>query len=236
MTELERALYAVGRGLELPDTPQLASRVRGRIERRSRMRLAVAAVLAAAVVGVGIALAVPPARSAILRFFHLGAATVERVETLPPAEQRPLAAGFGPARTRAGAEQVAGVRIALPRFEHGAPTRYYALPGLVATSFRSDGKPVLLVELAGEQLGFAKKFASPPTRIEPARVSGVFFAFWLSGGEHVVQWSTPAGRPRELATRLAGNVLIWQARGRTYRLEGELTRRQALRLAGEITP
>ena len=42
-----------------------------------RVRITLSAVLV-----VGIALAVPPARSAILRFFHIGSATVERVETL----------------------------------------------------------------------------------------------------------------------------------------------------------
>jgi hypothetical protein len=200
------------------------------------VRRTLAVAFALAVVGVGIAFAVPPARSAILRFFHLGAATVERVETLPAAQQRPLVAGLGSARSREAAEQVAGIRIALPRFEHGAPSRYYARSGLIATSFRFRGKLVLLVELAGEQLGFTKKFASPATKVEAAEVSGVYFALWLSGGQHVVQWATPTGESRQLRTRLAGNVLIWQAHGRTYRLEGELGRKAALGLAAEITP
>jgi len=49
----------------------------------------------ALLVALGIALAVPPARSAILRFFHIGSVTVERVETLPHAQQRSLVAGLG---------------------------------------------------------------------------------------------------------------------------------------------
>jgi hypothetical protein len=31
-------------------------------------------------------------------------------------------------------------------------------------------------------------------------------------------------------------VLLWEAHGRTYRLEGKLTREEAVRLAEEITP
>jgi hypothetical protein len=236
MTELERALYAIGRDLDVPDVPALAPGVCARIERRSRMRLAVALGVTVAAVAVGIAFAVPQARSAILRFFHLGAATVERVETLPSAQQRPLVAGLGRARSRAAAERIAGHVIVLPRFTEGAPTRFYARPGLIATTFRSHGKPLLLVELSGQQLGFTKKFASPGTSVQPAEVSGAYSALWLSGGPHVIVWAAPDGRNQELRTRLAGNVLIWETRTRTYRLEGDLSREAAIALAGQITP
>src|SRR6266516_6601271 len=152
MTELELALAALGHDLDVPPTPELAPRVRERIERRSGRRRAFAVAFALVVLAVGIAFAVPDARSAILRFFHIGAATVERVETLPPARERPLVTGLGPARPRAAAERIAGFPMILPKFEHGAPTRYHARPGAIATSFRAP-KLVLLVELSGEQLG-----------------------------------------------------------------------------------
>jgi hypothetical protein len=236
MTELERALVAVGRDLDVPEAPALAPRVLARIERRSRSRLALLVAVAAAVVAVGIAFAVPQARSSILRFFHLGAATVERVDTLPPAGQRPLAAGFGPARSRTAAERVAGFPIVLPPFAHGAPARYYARPGLIATLFRSHGKRVLLAELDGQQLGFSKKFVSPGTDIQPAEVSRAYDGLWLSGGPHVIVWGPPGGSMRQFSTRLAGNVLVWQTRSRTYRLEGDVSRGAAIELAGQITP
>src|SRR5438034_3177921 len=97
MTELERALVALGRELDIPVEPDLRSHVRERIERRSRHRRALILALAL-VVAFAIALAVPPARSAILRFFHIGAVTIERVDTLPAARDRPLVAGLGPDR------------------------------------------------------------------------------------------------------------------------------------------
>ena len=235
MTELELALVQLGRELDVPPAPELWARVRVRIERRSRRRRAFALTFAVAVVGVGIAFAVPQARSAILRFFHVGAATVERVETLPPATRRPLVSGLGPARTRAAAERVAGFPMVLPEFDHGEPARYYALPGAIATSFRDHGKVVLLVELDGEQVGITKKFVSGRTQVEPAEVSGVYFGLWITGGYHVVRWLTP-NRNEAATTRLAGNVLLWQAHGRTYRIEGRLSRDEAMDLATRITP
>jgi hypothetical protein len=234
MTELELALVSLGHELDVPPTPELAPRVRERIQRRSGRRRAFAVAFALVVLAVGIAFAVPDARSAILRFFHVGAATVERVETLPPAHERPLVTGLGPARARAAAERIAGFPIVLPRFEHGRPTRYYARPGAIATSFRAP-RPVLLVELSGEQLGFTKKYASRQTTMAPVEVSGVYFGLWLSGGPHVVRWSTPSGE-EHATTRLAGNVLLWEAHGRTYRIEGDLSREEALGLAAKITP
>ena len=97
MTELERALVALGRELDFPPTPDLAAGVRERLGRRRRWRPALV-VLAVAAVAIGIAFAVPPARSAILRFLHLGTATIVRVETLLaavdqlPEEQRSVVA------------------------------------------------------------------------------------------------------------------------------------------------
>src|SRR5258705_5836760 len=132
MTELERALVQLGRELDLAPEPDLRSRVRERIERRRpRYRRALVPALALLLVALGIAMAVPDARSAILRFFHIGAATIERVETLPPARERPLTAGLGPALSLREAEARSGVSLVL----HGGPRpqRFYAQPGLIAT-------------------------------------------------------------------------------------------------------
>src|SRR3954468_7834546 len=115
MTELERALVALGGELEFPATPDLWPRVGGRLQRRPWLRPVVFAVALGAL-AVGVALAVPPARSAILRFFHIGSATVERVETLPPAQKRPLVFGLGPALSHPTLKLPKGLTA----------TRYYA--------------------------------------------------------------------------------------------------------------
>src|SRR3989442_14396562 len=96
MTELERALVALGRELDFPPEPDLRSRVRERIERRPRYRRALVPALAL-LVALGIALAVPEAPSAILRFFPIGAGAISRVPPLPPRPERPPTARLGPA-------------------------------------------------------------------------------------------------------------------------------------------
>jgi hypothetical protein len=177
-------------------------------------------------------MAVPDARSAILRFFHIGAVTVERVETLPPAQQRPLTAGLGAPLSRREAQMRAGFEIQLPAVEGPTPTRYYVRPGLIATLFSWHGKSVLLAEFVGDQVSLTKKLAGRETRIEGAEIGD--FGLWLSGGPHVVQWDW-ANRVHRVGSRLAGNVLLWLDGDRTYRLEAELNKAEMLKLAREIT-
>ena len=233
MTELERALHSLGREIDFPETPDLASRVRARLERQRRGRRALVFAVALVVVAFGIAMAVPQARSAILRFFHIGAVTVEQVDTLPEARERPLTAGLGPARSRSEAEALAMMRIALPNFDGPAPTRFYTRPGFIATVFRAASKPVLLVEFQGDQVSITKKLAGPETRVNPVNLGD--FGLWIEGGKHVLRWHYGVGDLHEVETRLAGNVLIWLVGDRTFRLEGDLSREQMLDLARDIT-
>ena len=228
MADLERALASLASELEWPVARDLAPRVVERIERR-RLRVRVlAAALAAVVVAAAAAFAVPGARSAILRFFHLGGVTVERVETLPPAQERPLAAGLGRPLPRAEAERRAGVRLRLP--PEATPATFYARPGLAAALVRVDGKPVLIAAVSGEQLGIVKKFAGP-AQVEPVQVHGDF-GLWIAGGPHVIQYEY--GGFRQVRTRIAGNTLLWAAGGTTYRIEGRLSRERALELARSL--
>ena len=229
MTELERALVQLGRELEIPAEPDLRSRVRERIERRPRYRRALVPALAL-LVALGIAMAVPDARSAILRFFHIGAVTIERVETLPPARDRPLTAGLGPALSLREAEARSGVSLVL---NGSRPQRFYAQPGLIATLLRHRGKPVLLAELQGDQTGIVKKLASPDTRVEPAPIGS--FGLWLEGGKHVLIWEARSGEVTQMERRFAGNVLIWTEGSRTFRLEAALDRSRMVELGRQIT-
>ena len=217
MTELERALVALGSDLDVPDTPDVWHHVSTRLQRRRWLRPAVFA-LAAAVVAFGIALAVPPARSAILKFFHIGSVTVERVETLPPAQTRPFATGLGPPRAQPTLKLPASV----------TPLHYYARPGLAAALVRYRGTRVLVAELQGDEMGVYKKFANSATIVEPVQLGE--FGLWIHGGPHVLMW-----RYGNAPTRLAGNVLLWLRGETTYRLEGKLDKRQMLALARQIT-
>ena len=196
-----------------------------------KRNLYIGSTLLALLVALGIALAVPEARSAILRFFHIGAATIERVETLPPARERPLTAGLGPALSLRDAEARSGVPLVFnvqPR-----PTRFYAQPGLIATLLQYRGERVLVAELQGDQMGIVKKLAAPGTRIDVAQIGS--FGLWLEGGRHLLIWDTGAGEVRQIEPRLAGNVLIWTVGDRTFRLEGGLNKGQLLELGRQIT-
>jgi hypothetical protein len=229
MTELERALVQLGRQLDWPAEPDLRSLVRARIQRRRFVRLLVVSV-GLAVVALAIAFAVPEARSSILRFFHIGAVTIERVETLPAAQERPLAAGLGPALTLREAEAQSGVQLVL----HGAkPQHFYARRGLLATLLRYHGKPILLAEFEGEQVGITKKLVEAGTDVEPAAIGSI--GLWLSGGRHLLIWETGAGSTGRIRPRLAGNVLIWTEGDRTFRLEGDLDESRMLKLGKQIT-
>src|SRR6266498_228858 len=238
MTELERALVALGQELDFPPEPDLVAAVRARLGERRGLaflppRRSLAFAMALIVVAFGIAMAVPQARSAILRFFHIGAVTVERVETLPRAQQQPLATGLGPPLSRRAAESRAQLGIRLPALEGPTPKRYYAQPGLIATLLHDRGEPVLLAEMREDQVMLFKKFAGPGTDVQPVQIG--LYGLWLEGERHVLMWSFGPGELHRIQTRLAGNVLIWLAGNTTYRLEGDLTKEQMLELARDIT-
>jgi hypothetical protein len=214
--DLERELRALE--LEWPATPafrlELASR------RRRRWPLAVAIVFAA----LAAALAVPQSRGAIFRFFDIGADKVQFVGALPPAQERPLGAGLGAPTTLVAAD-VTVLSLLLPPLAP-LPTLYRS-GEVISLVFESRGKPVLLSEVRGDVV-FLKKLAGGLTHASYVHVRGAFAGLWLSGKQHVFFF------PREPA-RLAGNTLVWQGNGTTYRLEAPgLSEREALDLAAAL--
>jgi hypothetical protein len=207
MTDFERALRALD--VDWPTPPEL----RLELTPRRRVRMVVVPVVVAAV---AVAFAVPQSRSAILDFFHLGGVTVVRVETLPTAEERPLAAGLGAPAGDAEAGRVLGTAF-LPK-AHGT---LYQRDGFVSTVLRG---PVLLSEFGSAYL--IKKFATGT--VESVEVSPGVPGLWIAGAPHAVFF--PNASPR-----LAGRVLVWVKGGVTFRLEGPgLSKENALRLAREI--
>jgi hypothetical protein len=219
MSELEQRLNALGAALEWPATPSLGLPVDAARRRRAPL-LAVALALLAAL---GIALAVPGARSAILHALHLEGVTVVRVDVLPPAEERSLGEGLGSRVTPVEAEAVLGRPFVLPAAA-GTPTLRVG-QGVVSTILAG---PVLLSELrneAGPEI--LKKLAGGATSVEGVEVGGAP-GLWLSGAPHV--YLAPGAPPR-----LAGDVLLWTNGGILYRLEGpKLTKELALELARKI--
>ena len=110
---LEQELRELSAALAWPDAPDVAAAVRSRIEaaphrdrwRSGRQRLAIALAVLVAVVAA--TLAVPQARSAILRALGIGNVRVELVDDLPPTAPRSDLSLLGdPGVARRGARSV----------------------------------------------------------------------------------------------------------------------------------
>jgi hypothetical protein len=235
VNELERRLFTLGPELELPPEPDLAAAVVARLEERARRPFPwrrVAIALAVVVVAVTAAFAVPQARSTILHWFHIGGATVERVETLPPAVERSQAGGLGQPSPLAEAERIVGFDMALPPFEDGGPRRAYVLDQVLASVVvHVYGRTVLLSEFRSSNFDFLKKVTAAETAVEPVRIYGDP-GLWVEGATHALTYPGASGEPRTIL--IHGNVLLWVHGDLTLRLEGKLTREQALRLARTI--
>ena len=234
MSELESRLTELGRELELPPAPDVAPAVLAGLERAPRRpspwRLAVVAVAVVAI-AIGAAFAVPQARSTILRWFHLRGVTVERVQTLPRAVERSSAAGLGRPLSRKDAERVVGFRLALPPLPRGESQVVYVLDDALATVLvKSEGRPAMLSEFRAPGFDVFKKSAAGKTVIESVQVNGRE-GLWLEGGPHTLTYIDRSGRFRERTVLIHGNVLFWERDGLTLRLEGHLTKREALEIA-----
>jgi hypothetical protein len=138
-----------------------------------------------------------------------------------------MTAGLGEPLVREDAEMAAGFSARLGTVK--PPDRWWARRGLLATMLPGH---VLLVELTGDQVGIVKKFLTGG--VHPATVNGQF-ALWITG-PHVIQYLSGPENLIVRVSRFAGNALVWEQNGITYRLEGEPTLAAATREAERITP
>jgi hypothetical protein len=219
MAELERDLRALAAHVELPAERDLWPAVEARLGTRPRRPWLRPAAAIAAALAVGIAFAVAPARSAILHFFGLEGVSIVRVERLPPVAANPPV--YGDPTTLDAAERDLGFRPRLPAL--GSAPRTYVDPSHEAF-LAVYGQPARL-RLEETRVGVFQKMVSTAQPIHRVTVNGDP-GIWLQG-EHV--FSDFFGQPR-----LAGNALLWEHDGVTYRLEGRLTKQQALEIARSV--
>ena len=224
MTELERRLQELGRDVVYPETPRFELEL-GRRPSRLRPLVLALAVLAAAL-GAVLALS-PGARSAFLEIFHLKGATVEVVEALPPVQVR--APDFGERVSREEAER----RVGFELLDLGEPDAVFVLDDRMATLvYGSIEEPRLVLSQLNGRVwsGFAKKVGGRGTTVQTVSVSGEPGLF-VTGEEHFVMFLDESSDVRDERTFLAGTVLLWNHGDVLLRLEGELTRDEALELA-----
>ena len=238
MTELERNLRALGAEMAFPQTPDIAATARRRLEARaprrplSGRRRTLVVALALLVLAFATALAVPPARTAMLRLFALEGATVRLVDDLP--RVRAYAdvdygerTSLGEARRRVGHGVLAPKRLGAPDAVYVATTR----PGEPVTlRYGSEEAPRLLVtQFSGEPL-IEKVGTAGKTQVEPVLVRGER-GLWIHGRRHVVFFRDESGAVAADEARVAGNTLLWVRGALTLRIEGRLTKARALAIA-----
>jgi hypothetical protein len=228
MSSLEQRLQRLGQELAYPPEPDVAPPVLARLDRRPFPWRPVALALAVIAVAVAAAFAVPQARTTILKWFHLRGATVERVETLPPVVEASQAGRLGRPLSRDEAERAVGFELALP--PGTKPRRVYVLDdALASVVLRAEGSPLLLSEYRPVDFGLLKKSAGAKSVIEPVLVNGEP-GLWLEGGPHALTYFNRRGEFRQRTVLIRGNVLLWTDGQLTLRLEGRLTKAEALRI------
>jgi hypothetical protein len=269
VTELEQALLDLGRRLELPPTPDLAAAVTRRLAAPkptgrpwfARRRLVL--VLAALVVALGAAFAVPPARTAILEFLGLRGATIERVAELPdipaePGSEPPgillpdvPAPGFDVAQlgervSLADAQERAGFEVVVPAalgepdlvyIEESVPGGSVSLVYLPNTKKPTvTGVGLLLTQFSGElSPDLVGKLVHGGADVEQVAIGGAP-GYWLSGEPHVFFYRDAEGEIRDDTMRLAGNTLLVERGELLIRIEAQISKEQALAIARSLRP
>ena len=206
--------------VEFPPTPDLASGIQRELRcpvpyRPPIRRVLVLAALTLLVAAATVFAASPGARDAVLDFFGIDGASVERVPTLP--EAPPTTSPMGERISLATAQREAGFDVLLPT---PAPARVYLSPRVPGgvVSFTRDGVTVTQLQASVEH-EYLRKLAAGGTRIDGVRV-GDDRALWLVGRPHVFFLVDARGRVIEESLQQAGNVLLFEHGGIVVRIEG----------------
>jgi hypothetical protein len=240
--------------VEWPETPDVAARVRARLEGESgparleaepapvarppllrRLRPAIAVPLAALVLVAGGVAAVPSARSTVLRWLGLEGVKIERVPKAPTPAPTTTPLDLGERSTL-----TSGVLV--PR-ALGPPDAVYRDGDVVTLLYRpragvpesaNTGAGALLTQFRGRtNPEFVRKQAGPATTIERVSIGGQP-GYWLAGAAHGLVYEDPSGDIRDAPARLAGNTLVWRRGELTLRLEADIPKERALAIARSI--
>jgi hypothetical protein len=252
---LEQQLRGLGGGLEWPTTPNLAPLVSPRIAPRARWfesRWALAA--AVVIIALGVLLANPPSRNAIAHWINLRThfQQVQHLPTPTPLPSGPIGKrlGLGNPTTLQAARASVTWQVLLPSSLGDPDEIYFEAPpigpagGDVALVYGArqgipvsnlTGTAVLVTEVRGKVTGdsFGKTLGEGAT-LEEIALAG-HPGYWISGTPHVFFFIDEAGNVRYETLRLATNTLLIDEGGTIVRIEGDLTKAQALQIAGSLT-
>jgi hypothetical protein len=255
--ELEQTLWDIGGRLEGPRRdmwPAVQARIAerrvmpwwSRLSWDSRSLAPVAATLAVILVAAFVLTPGLAARAA--EAIGLPGVQIFRVPATPSASPKTdgsatfagrRAASFAEATRIAGFEVREPTALGAPDeiYVETAPTKvtlvYRTRPGLPATALPGIG--ALLVQFRGTlDAPVLGKAIGPDTTVETVALRNGTAAYWLAGQPHQFFYRDTAGSFQPETLRLAGNTLLWEAGGMTYRLEAQVTREEAVRIASTI--
>jgi hypothetical protein len=251
MSDLERSLTALGRRIEWPEGADLRPSVRSAIEDVTPRRvnawrpLAYAATFVALVATVSL-LSFPGVRTAVADFLGIGGV---RIDTRGPAPTPAAELDLGERVSLVRARESVSFEVRRPGalgqpdsvwLDSGVTGGQVALayessPDLPAAPGTNLGALVTQFPDAGVATTALKKITGSRagTTFEPVIVEGEQ-GFWVSGEPHVIAYLEPDGDIRNETVRLAGNVLLWESDGVTYRIESRLSKREALAIAESL--
>lgn len=263
MGDLERQLAALATEIDWPGTPGLSSRVAARIAEDAhprgpaRLRPSTGrrwALAAAAMILAAAALfAYSPSREAIAGWLNLHTfiQRVPHLATPTPQPSGPLGSrlGLGHQTTLDQARRSVAWHVIVPS-SLGAPDEVYiqdptqgppdgevtlvfrARPGIPVAS--QTGVGVLVTEARGTiDQNFFGKILGPDTTLEAVTVSGRQ-GWWIAGAPHQFFFTDSGGNFRSETLRLATNTLLLDEGGTVIRIEGNLTKAQALEIAASL--
>jgi len=258
-TQLEQRLALLRDEIEWPVTPALEARVLARIAApaivrrpwfQSRWALAAAAV----VVVLAALLAYTPSREAIASWINLHTifTRVNQLPTPSPQPSGPLGKrlGLGQPTTLDAAQSKVTWKILVPASLGRPDEVYLQLPpdgppqGEVTLVYKSrpglktsgqTGVAVLITEANGKvNTQFFGKMLGEGTTMEQVTVNG-HQGYWISGQPHVFFFIDADGNVRDETLRLATNTLLIDDNGTVIRIEGDLTKTQALGIAASLS-
>jgi hypothetical protein len=253
--ELEATLTDLGERLAYPRPTRLAAAVRARLnEPRPRRgwdavlsaRYAFAPAVATLLLILVVSLAaMPGVRAAADEFLRLRGIDIFRTTATPSASAASPAVPFPgqrvtleEARSRAPFLRApADARLGVPDQVYVDQTQagdrvtlvYVSRPEVPVQS--QGGVSAVVVAFRGQidESLFAKVLV-PGTRVEEVTVNGGR-GYWLEGTPHQFFYRDSAGNPAPETLRLAGNTLLWEQGGVTFRLEAQISRDDALSIA-----
>lgn len=241
MNGLEHELRALAPFVEWPETPDVASDVSLRVATsrpRRRASRQIALAFAVVLLALAVALAVPPARTAILDWLGIGSARIERVDELPSLRLNAPVELLGQPTSLADARRRAGFPVAPPPRGEPAPDEIRVVDGRRVSYLWRDGERIrlLVTQVPGllQRGAILGKLIPPSVRIERFTIDGDGAVF-LTGGPHAVYLLGPNGSFEEDHGWLAGTTLLVDRGGVTLRIEGDLTRDRAVELARSMT-